>query len=49
MFRAGFAKSRDMARQLVTHGHMTVNGKKVDIPSFRVSPNDVIEVTPSAP
>ena len=38
VFRAGFAKSRDMARQLVTHGHFTVNGHKVDIPSYRVSP-----------
>src|SRR2546421_7886816 len=45
VFRAGFAKSRDMARQLVRHGHFTVNGKKVDIPSYRVSENDIIEVT----
>ena len=45
VFRAGFAKSRDMARQLVGHGHFLVNGKKVDIPSFRVSENDIIEVT----
>ena len=44
VFRAGFAKSRDMARQLVRHGHITVNGKKVDIPSFRVTPSDVVEV-----
>ena len=44
IFRAGFAKSRDMARQLVRHGHITVNGKKVDIPSFRVTPSDVVEV-----
>ena len=48
VFRAGFAKSRDMARQLVNHGHFMVNGKKVDIPSFRVSPNDIIEVKPSS-
>ena len=48
VFRAGFAKSRDMARQSVNHGHFTVNGKKVDIPSFRVSPNDIIEVKPSS-
>ena len=48
VFRAGFAKSRDMARQLVNHGHFLVNGKKVDIPSFRVSPNDIIEVRPSS-
>ena len=44
VYRAGFAKSRDMGRQLVKHGHFTVNGHKVDIPSFRVSENDIIEV-----
>ena len=44
VYRAGFAKSRDMARQLVKHGHFMVNGRRVDIPSFRVSENDVIEV-----
>ena len=44
VYRAGFAKSRDMARQLVRHGHFVVNGKKVDIPSYRVSENDIIEV-----
>ena len=44
VYRAGFAKSRDMARQLVSHGHFLVNGKKVDIPSYRVSENDIIEV-----
>src|SRR6266571_1487900 len=45
VYRAGFAKSRDMARQLVTHGHFTVNGRKVDIPSYRVGENDIVEVT----
>ena len=44
VYRAGFAKSRDMARQLVRHGHFLVNGKKVDIPSYRVSDNDIIDV-----
>jgi len=44
VYRGGFAKSRDMARQLVTHGHILVNGRKVDIPSYRVSVNDIIEV-----
>jgi small subunit ribosomal protein S4 len=44
VYRAGFAKSRDMARQLVSHGHVTVNGKKVDIPSYRVSDADIVEV-----
>jgi small subunit ribosomal protein S4 len=44
IYRAGFAKSRDMARQLVGHGHVTVNGKKVDIASYRVSDSDIVEV-----
>jgi small subunit ribosomal protein S4 len=44
VYRAGMAKSRDMARQLVRHGHFTVNGKKVDIPSYRVTENDIVEV-----
>jgi small subunit ribosomal protein S4 len=44
VYRAGFAKSRDMARQLVKHGHIQVNGKKVDIPSYRVSEHDIVEV-----
>jgi small subunit ribosomal protein S4 len=43
--RAGFAKSRDMARQLVRHGHIKVNGHRVDIPSYRVKESDVVEVT----
>jgi small subunit ribosomal protein S4 len=45
VFRAGFAPSRDAARQLVKHGHLLVNGHRVDIPSYRVSENDVVEVT----
>ncbi|MFN8077776.1 MAG: 30S ribosomal protein S4 [Kineosporiaceae bacterium] len=48
VYRAGFAKSRDHARQLVRHGHFTVNGGKVDIPSFRVSESDIIEVRESS-
>jgi small subunit ribosomal protein S4 len=44
VYRAGFAKSRDMARQLVGHGHFVVNGRKVDIPSYRVVEHDIIEV-----
>jgi len=44
VYRAGFAKSRDMARQLVGHGHVLVNGQKVDIPSYQVSQNDIIDV-----
>ena len=42
VFRLGFARSRAGARQLVTHGHITVDGKKVDIPSYRVSVGQVI-------
>jgi small subunit ribosomal protein S4 len=48
VYRAGFAKSRDMARQLVSHGHVQVNGKKVDIPSYRVSESDIVEVAPKS-
>ena len=44
IYRAGFAKSRDMARQIVRHGHILVNGRKVDIPSFHVSQFDIIDV-----
>lgn len=44
IYRAGFAATRRQARQLVNHGHFTVNGKKVDIPSFRVTPLDIIDV-----
>ncbi|GGO74591.1 MULTISPECIES: 30S ribosomal protein S4 [Nonomuraea] len=44
VYRAGFAQSRDAARQQVRHGHITVNGKKVDIPSYRVREHDIIEV-----
>ncbi len=42
VFRLGFARTRAGARQLVTHGHITVNGKKVDIPSYRVSVGEII-------
>ncbi len=44
VFRLGFGTSRVEARQLVTHGHFTVNGKKVDIASYLTKPGDVIEV-----
>lgn len=44
VYRLGFAKTRQQARQLVKHGHFTVNGKKVDIPSYRVDAGDIIEV-----
>jgi len=44
VYRAGFAKSRDAARQLIRHGHFMVNGRKVDIPSFLVSEADIVAV-----
>jgi small subunit ribosomal protein S4 len=44
VYRAGFAPSRDAARQLVRHGHLLVNGRKVDIPSYRVGGGDIIDV-----
>lgn len=44
VFKLGFANSRREARQLVSHGHFYVNGSKVDIPSYRVKVNDVVEV-----
>jgi len=44
VYRAGFARTRRHARQLVTHGHFLVNGHKVNIPSFQVSQYDVIDV-----
>jgi small subunit ribosomal protein S4 len=43
-FRSGLARTRREARQVVTHGHLTVNGKQVDIPSYLVKEGDVIEV-----
>jgi len=46
VYRSGFASTRRQARQLVSHGHFLVNGKRVNIPSFRVSPMDIIDVTP---
>jgi small subunit ribosomal protein S4 len=47
VYRMGFAASRRSARQLVRHGHVEVNGGKVDIPSFRVLPGQEIRVTPA--
>ena len=44
VYRAGFARTRRHARQLVVHGHFRVNGQKVDIPSYQVSAHDVIDV-----
>jgi small subunit ribosomal protein S4 len=44
VYRLGFAKSRDEARQVVRHNHITVNGRRVNIPSYRVRPGDVVAV-----
>src|ERR671932_2407234 len=48
VYRAGLARTRRQARQLVSHGHFLVNGQKVNIPSFRVSQYDVIDVKPKS-
>ena len=48
VYRLGFATSRPQARQLVRHGHFTVNGSKVYIPSFSVKPGDVVTVRSSS-
>jgi small subunit ribosomal protein S4 len=47
-YRLGYATSRRQARQIVRHGHVEVNGRKVNIPSFQVSVGDLIKVRPSA-
>jgi small subunit ribosomal protein S4 len=44
VYRAGFVKTRRAARQVVSHGHITVNGKRMNIPSFRVSPGNEVAV-----
>lgn len=44
IYRLGYASSRAQARQLVTHGHFIVNGRRTDIPSMQIKPGDVIEV-----
>ena len=48
VYRMGFGDSRAEARQLVRHGHFTVNGKKVDIPSYQTGLNDLIAVKPGS-
>jgi small subunit ribosomal protein S4 len=48
VYRMGFAYNRGQARQLVGHGHILVNGRRVNIPSFLVKPGDVVEVKESA-
>ena len=48
IFRMGFAKTRNAAKQLVNHGHVEVNGKKVDIPSYLVKAGDVVSIKESS-
>jgi small subunit ribosomal protein S4 len=48
VYRLGFARTRPMARQIVGHGHVLVNGKRVNIPSYRVKTGDLVELRPSA-
>ena len=48
VYRAGLARTRRQARQMVSHGHLTVNGVKVDVPSYRVSRYDIIDVRPKS-
>jgi len=48
LYRGGLASSRDQARQLINHGHVWVNGRRVDIPSFLTRPGDVVSFKESA-
>src|SRR5947207_8126819 len=48
VYRLGFAGSRAQARQLVRHGHFMVNGRRVNIPSYQVKPDDIVTVAPGS-
>src|SRR5262249_61061168 len=48
VYRLGFAASRAQARQLVRHGHFHVNGRRVNIPSYQVRPDDIVTVAPNS-
>lgn len=48
VYRLGFAVSRRQSRQLIRHGHFMVNGRRVNIPSYRVRPDDVVAASPSS-
>ena len=48
VYRAGLARTRRQARQLVSHGHFVVNGKRVNVPSFQVSKFDIVDVKPKS-
>ncbi len=49
VYRLGFAASRAQARQLIRHGHFQVNGRRVNIPSYQVRPNDVVSMKAGSP
>lgn len=49
VYRLGFAASRAQARQLIRHGHFLVNGRRVNIPSYQVRPEDVVSLKPGSP
>lgn len=49
LVRLGFAASRRQARQFIRHGHWLINGRRVDIPSYQVKPDDVITIKPDSP
>lgn len=46
IYRSGFAKSRNIARQLVSHGHFLINNKKITIPSYQIRINDIVSIRP---
>src|SRR5699024_1122329 len=48
VYRLGYARTRKQARQLVNHGHVTIDGKRVDIPSYRLKPGQVIRLREKA-
>lgn len=48
VFRAGFALTRRQSRQLVSHGHFLLNGRRIDIPSIRLKPGDILTVRPKS-
>jgi small subunit ribosomal protein S4 len=49
LVRLGFAASRRQARQMISHGHWLINGRRVDIPSYQLRPDDVITIKPESP
>jgi small subunit ribosomal protein S4 len=49
LVRLGFAASRRQSRQFIRHGHWLINGRRVDIPSYQVKPEDVITIKPDSP